>query len=185
MSALGPALPDGQVDTRALLDGMLSSNGLFVAASLGLVASFLSSFNSALLASVQIGLILRRRSTSADELKTFHWLMAVNLLIVTFGFLALLSTGNPYFLANVLLGPYAVVAGVQFGSFGFVSKMREGALLWVAVLSLLAWFLYISSGEPIAAAPNTFELNTIPAGVMLFILVTSASWLLRSRRVAR
>jgi hypothetical protein len=167
------------------LAGMLANNVLFVAATLALVASFLSAFNGALLSAVQIGIILRRRTLISRELRTFHWLTAGMLMVVSFAFLALLSANNPYLLANVLLGPYAIIAGTLVGSVGFVSKMRDGSLLWVAVLSLLVWFFYITSRGSIAAVPNTYEINTVPAGVFVFVGVAVSSWLLRSGKVTR
>src|SRR5579864_402931 len=53
-----PSIPDGAASVGALLGGLLSSNAIFVVAALGLIASFLSAFDSALLSTGQIGLVL-------------------------------------------------------------------------------------------------------------------------------
>jgi len=174
LAALTPAIADGPTDSGALFAGLISSDMLFVAAALGLVASFLSSFNSALLASVHVGLLLRRTASGVrEEMSRFHWLMASALVSIGFVFLALSSNGNPYLLANALLGAYSVVAGVQVGTGWKISRLREGHLIWLAVPSLLAWFVYLTSLGGLTDAPNTYQLNTVPVAALLSLVLAA------------
>jgi hypothetical protein len=168
-----PYTPDGTVNANFLFSGFPTQSGLFIAGSLGLVACFLSSFNSALLASVQVGLLLQRKQRHVEnELPRFHVLMACSLLTVFFLFAALVSLGNPYLLANLLLGPYALIAGIQAGTHAAPAHLPANSLLWIAIASLAAWLGYLQSGLGIPAAPTTYQVNTVPGAVMLFLIVT-------------
>lgn len=167
-----PHVPDGPVSANFLFAGFPTQDGLFVAASLGLVACFLSSFNSALLASVQIVLIFQRKQRRVEtELPRFHVLMACSLLTVFFLFAALSSLGNPYLLANLILGPYALIAGIQAGTEAAPARLPTNSLLWIVIVSLFAWFIYLQSGPGLPMAPTTYQVNTVPAGVVLFLII--------------
>jgi hypothetical protein len=174
-----PTLPDGPLQATAMFSGVLTHHVLFVAAALGLIASFLSSFNSAVLLSVHLGLVVRRlRSEVREELPRFHWLM-VSVLLATFSlFAALVPFSNPYLLANILLGGYAIVAGIQVGTRGFTAALPEGSMLWVVVLGSTAWCLYVVARVDAFVLPTTEQLNTVPSGVGLFLATAGACYLL-------
>jgi len=172
-------IPDGEVNTSSLFSSFLASNVLFVAAALGLVASFLSSFNSALLASVHVGLMLRRKKTLVkSEVSRFHWLMVTALVSIFLLFRALIVFSNPYLLANLLLGTFALIAGVQVGTRGILSHLPERSLLWIFVLGCVCWFLYFLSIVGIPRLPTTLQINTVPGGVLLFFATVLACQLL-------
>ena len=175
--AIGP-IPDGPINTGEIFRNLLTSNVLFIAAVLGLVASFLSSFNSALLASVHVALMLRRKKSFLNpEISRFHWLMVVALVLIYLVFSSLLSLSNPYLLGNLLLGPYALLAGIQVGTRANLSKLPENSLMWVTVLGLVGWFIYyVSVGTP--NVPVTYQANSVPKGVLLFFLTFFACKLL-------
>ena len=167
-----PHIPDGPVDANFLFAGIPTQTTLFVAAPLGLIACFLSSFNSALLASVQVALIFQRKQRRVDtEFPRFHVMMACALLTVFFLFTALSSLGNPYLLANLLLGPYALIAGIQAGTKATPAQLPAKSLLWIVVVALLAWFVYLQSGHGFPIVPTTYQIDTVPAGVTLFLIV--------------
>ncbi len=169
------SIPDGPVDTGQIFSSLLKGNVIFIAAALGLVASFLSSFNSAILAGVHVALMFRRtRSFLVPEISRFHWLMVAALLTVFFLFRSLVSFSNPYILGNLLLGPYALVAGIQIGTRGGdISSLPENSLTWIAVIGLVGWFVYfVSSGIP--HVPTTYQINSVPAGVLFFFLALLA-----------
>jgi Na+/proline symporter len=171
---IGP-IPDGEVNTGLVFSSLLTGNVLFVAAALGLIASFLSSFDSALLASVHVGLILKRKRTPAkSETSRFHWLMVTALLTIYLLFSGLTAFGNPYLLGNLLLGAYAVTAGVQIGSRGSVSRLPENSLLWIYVVGLVGWFLYFTHKLGLPTVPTTYQVNTVPGGVILFFITAFA-----------
>jgi len=174
-----PPIPNGSVNAGRMFSAMLTSDLIFVAAALGLVASFLSSFDSALLASVQLGLILQRQKAQVEfEGARFHWLM-VTVLITAFCLLtALVSLQNPYLLANLLLGAYSVVAGVEMGTACVLARLPEHSFLWILLIGLVSWFLYVASTVGFPKVPNTDQINTIPAGAFLCIVVALLSRLL-------
>jgi Na+/proline symporter len=172
-------VPDGPVSVGAMWNGVLGSNALFVATALGLIASFLSAFNGALLASVHVGLVAKRRlRRTRTERARFHWLMVSTLLTIFFMFVAMLSFDNPYILANLLLGPYAVAAGVLVATRGKIQRMPDRSLLWILVIGFAAWFIYFLSTVGLPAVPTTYQINTVPGGVLLFGLTVLACRLL-------
>jgi hypothetical protein len=172
-----PPIPNGPVNAGQLFSGLLTNNVLFTAAALGLIASFLSSFDSAVLASVHIGLMLRRKQRRVEiEVPRFHWLMATVMLVIFFLFSGLVSFANPYFLANVLLGPFAILAGVQAGTRAMPARLPENSLLWVIVVALVSWFIYFLSIVGLPKTPTTYEVNTVPGGVLIFLIVTIACY---------
>jgi hypothetical protein len=175
-----PHVPDGDVNPGLAFGGLLSSASLFVAVSLGLIASFLSSFNSAVISAVQTGLILRRtRGTTKPETPVFHWLLVTVLLVVSCLFFALTSLGNPYVVGNVLLGPYAIIAGIMIGAGGSPSSVPDGSVLWIGATSVVAWLMYVMTNIS-GGAPSTFQINTVPIGVSLCLATGLVTFALRS-----
>ncbi len=168
-------IPDGTVDAATMLAGVLSSNAMFVATTVALIASFLSAFNGAILASVHIGLVTKRRLARGNERPRFHWLMASALLVIVALFAAFRAISNPYFLANILLGPYALTAGVLAGTRGRVDRMPRGMALWLYASGFAVWTMYFGAAVGMPAAPSTYQINTVPGGVLLFGLAALAS----------
>lgn len=175
--AIGP-IPDGPLRQGLVFLPSLSSNLVFVPAALGLVASFLSSFDSALLASVHVGLMLQRKKAQVErELPRFHWLMVAALFTVFFLFKALYHFGNVYLLANFLMGAYALIGGIHLGTKGAVAKLPEHSLLWIVVIGFASWLIYfVQAGLP--EVPTTYQLNTVPSGVLLFVFTAVTCQLL-------
>ena len=174
---IGP-IEDGEINAGIMFSKLLTNNYLFVVAVLGLVASFLSAFNGALLASVHIGLILsRKQKRRKSEMPRFHWLMVTTIVTLFLLFVAFTSSGNPYLLGNLLLGAYSLIAGVQIGTSGNISKLRGNSLLWVYILGFVGWIFYLASkGFPEVA--TTYQINTVPGGVMFFLISTIACQIL-------
>jgi Na+/proline symporter len=188
LAALTPALPDGPVRATAMFAALRANGVLFVALALGLVASFLSAFNSAVLAGVHVGLMLQRHQRRVPrEIARFHWLMITCLLSVCLLFTALHRGSNAYLLANLLLGPYAAIAGVQAGSRGAVARLPDGSVLWIMAVALAAWFIYVTGAFDLLGPPTTSQINTVPAGVGIFFATALVCLLARraGRRHAR
>ncbi|HEX4952254.1 MAG TPA: hypothetical protein VF017_02510 [Thermoanaerobaculia bacterium] len=177
LAAWSVRIPDGQLRIDQMWSGTLASDTLFVVTSLALIASFLSAFNGAILASVHVGLVLRRRITEVpSELSRFHWLMVVTLLTVFFLFAAMRSMSNPYLLANILMGPYASVGGVLVGANGRVELLADRSLVWFLVVGSVGWFIYLVATVGIPSLPTTYQVNTVPGGVLLFIVSAVLCW---------
>ena len=177
-AVIGP-VPDGSVNVGEMFSSLLRNEALFVTAVLGLVASFLSAFDSALLASVHVGLMQQRKKAPVNpEAPRFHWLMVTALVTIYCLFTALTTFGNPYLLANLLLGAYSLIAGVQIGTRGIVSRLPGNSLLWIYVVGIVAWFLYFVGYQGIPTVPITYQINTVPVGVLLVIATACACQLL-------
>lgn len=178
MSVAVPHIPDGAIDANAMWARAASNEGLFVATTLCLVASFLSAYNGALTLAVHLGVVAQRQIRASDnEISRFYWLMAVALLVIVCGFAGLSSLRNPYLLGNFLLGPYAVLAGIYLGGRGSVQRFPRGAVTWIVTLGSVGWVVYfVSRGLP--KAPSTYQINTVPVAVLLACLVTAISRLI-------
>lgn len=184
VSLTGQRIPDGAVNVGLMFSGLLTSDPMLVCATLALVGSFLSAFNSAVLAAVHTGLIFRRVSASTeDETPRFHWLMVSALLCTAFLFLALVSAGNPYLLSNLLMGLFAIIAGIQIGAWGAGSRLPGNSMLWMIVVGCVGWFVYVISVVGVPTAPSTYQINTVPGGAAL-VAVSGiiAHWLYRKGR---
>ena len=179
-------VPDGVIRPSAVWQGIHVTDLVYLGTALGLFASFLSAINGAFVLSVHVGLVLRRRGKEVpSERERFHWLGAVLLLGVFLVFSALKSMQNPYVLANLLLGPYGIMSGILLASRGDVERLRHGAVLWLVVGAFACWFLYVVSHVDPAGAPNTQQINTVPAGAGLFVataLITRVAMAMRQSR---
>lgn len=168
-------IPDGAISVDQIWSGVIASTALFVATALGLISSFLSAFNGALLSSVHVGLVARRHLGEVpSELPRFHWLMVSALLTIFFLFAAMLTFGNPYILANFLMGPYASIAGLLVATRGTIERMPDQSLIWILTAGCAAWFVYVVGAVGIPAVPTTYQVNTVPGGVLLFALTAVA-----------
>lgn len=170
---IGLIADGGSARKSIVFSASVPGNLLFVAAALGLIASFLSSFNSALLASVHMGLMLVRKTVGERrEMPRFYWFMAAVLLLIFFLFKAVPSlTGNAYLLGNYLLGAYALITGVQIGTRGNISHLPEHSLLLLSVFGLAGWSTYFVSAGGLPEVPALSQVNMVPAGVLLFFSV--------------
>lgn len=178
-----PAVPDGPIDMNGIVRQFPTGDILFAVGALGLLASFLSAFNSAMIASVQVGLILRRSQEAAsDETARYHWLMLTVLLTAFFLFRLFLSYGNPYLLASILLGAYAIVAGMQAGSSARPGRLPDGSVLWLGVVAFVGWFMYLAGHDGLTRIPTTYQINSVPAGAGMFIVIFVVCRVLSARK---
>jgi hypothetical protein len=175
----------------------LSSNRVFTIAAVGLVASFLSAFTSALLASVHVQLMLRRRKVG-DELEEagFYWRMVMGLVAIGVLFIGALYifnnkplTGfhNPWLFGNMLMGAYAAIAGVWAGTWGDISRLPRNSLLVIFGLAVVGWLLYFFSSPGFSKDPTIYSVNTVPAGVGFFFATALLSklFIFGGRKYAR
>jgi hypothetical protein len=164
-------MPERPVKKGFMVSSSFSGNWVFMAASLGLIASFLSSFDSALLASVHVQLMLQRKKLKVDfEERRFHWLMVAALLTIWILFAAGVRFSNPWLLGNALIGAYATIAGVQIGTRGDISRLPGNSLHWIFGLSIAGWLLYFSSKLSMLKTPTIYSVNTVPLGVLFFFV---------------
>lgn len=188
---------DRQVRRSFTLPPALSDNRVFVAAALGLIASFLSSFNGALLASVHLGIMMKRRvkKVESEELRFYIMMMAMLVIIcLLFGAgIALFSNPrwigftNPWVLGNMLIGPGAAITGVQIGTFGNIARLPKYTLQWVLAVGTVGWFIYFIKSPGYSATPTIDSMKTVPAAalVCLFTAVSSKLLVIGGQRYAR
>lgn len=172
---------DRSVRRSFTLPPALSDNRIFVAAALGLIASFLSSFNSAMLASVHLGIMLKR-STDREQIESeelrFHVLMMVVLVFICLLFgagIGLFSNPqwigftNPWVWGNMLVGGGAAITGVMVGTFGNISRLPRFTLQWILAAGTVGWFIYFLQSPGFSPVPTIDCMKTVPAAVLVCI----------------
>jgi hypothetical protein len=180
-----PPIPDGILDTSRIYLTVPVDRSLFVIASLGLTCTFLSAFNSAVIISAHVGLILGRMQKRARiESDRYNWLLVSVLLTSFFIFQAFLSLGNPYLLGNLLLGPYTLAAGIQVGSWARPHRLPEGSVLWIAIAAMSCWAVYVGYAIKTPRVATTYQFNTVPVGVSIFpvVFIICTGWLWATSR---
>lgn len=166
---------DRSVKRSFTLPPVLSDNRIFITAALGLIASFLSSFNGAVLGSVHLGIMLSRKVKDADsEQLRFYVLMMTVLSVVCLLFVAGVSLfsnprwigfTNPWVLGNMLTGFGAAIAGVQIGAVGNISRMPKYSLQWILALGTIGWFIYFIQSPGFSKTPTIDAIKTVPAAI--------------------
>jgi hypothetical protein len=175
----------------------VANNSVFAVAALGLVASFLSAFTSALLASVHVQLMLRRKRVG-DKLEEagFYWrmvaaLVAIGVLFVgslyIFNNESLFGFNNAWLFGNILMGAYAAIAGVQAGTRGDISRLPKNSLLLIFGLVMSGWLLYFFNSPGFTKEPKIESVNTVPIGVgfFFFTALLSRLFIFGGRKYAR
>jgi hypothetical protein len=112
--------------------------------------------------------------------------MVSALLTVFFLFAAMRSFGNPYILANVLMGAYASIGGVLFAARGEIDRIPGQSQMWILTVGFVAWFVYVVGRAGVPTIPTTYQVNTVPGGVLLFIAsagICKAQMAIGARRV--
>jgi hypothetical protein len=166
---------DRSVRRSFTLPPALSDNKVFIAAALGLISCFLSSFNGALLGSVHLGIILNRKikKVESEELR-FYVLTMIALAVICSLFVGgiglftnprWLGFTNPWVLGNMITGFGAAIAGVQIGSLGKVYRMRKHWLEWILTFGTIAWFIYFIQSPGFAKTPTIDAIKTVPVAI--------------------
>jgi hypothetical protein len=176
---------DRSVKRSFTLPPALSDNRVFVAAALGLIASFLSSFDSALLGSVHLGIMLKRKIKEVDsEQLRFYGLMMTVLIVICLlfvGCVALFSNPrwigftNPWVLGNMVTGFGAAITGVQIGTAGNISRMPRYSLQWILALGTIGWFIYFIQSPGFSKTPTLDAIKTVPAAIAVCLATTILS----------
>lgn len=191
---------DRSVRRSFTLPPALADNRIFVAAALGLIASFLSSFNSTMLASVHLGIMLRRSLKQSDKETSegtgggtdseeipFYRLMMMALIAICFLFGAGVMlfnypqwTGftNPWVLGNMLIGAAAAVVGVQIGTAGNISRLPQFTLQWILALGTVGWLIYFLNSPGFSPQPTIDCMHTVPPAVLVCVVTAIFSRLL-------
>lgn len=137
---------------------------------LGMAASFLSSFDSALVVAAHTSLA-RRRQENSNLLSNYQLTLALFFSAVFFAALSLsVAVGNAYLLANLLIGPYAVIGGLVLATRGLRIPTRGDGIAWGVLAILVVWTFYVLNQPSVLARPSFEQINTVPVGVGIFVL---------------
>jgi len=170
-----PALKPGPINPLFILENASTNAVVMGCTLLGLTGSFLSAFNSAFISASHIGILQARRwTTTVDEIVRFRYVAGVLFVALSALALLLLRSPNPYSLANVLHGPYAIAGATVLGLRGGKKKVSTRFLMAVWSIAVLLWSAYLSAKFDTWYVATTEEANTIPLGVLLFLLVLTA-----------
>ena len=166
---------------KFLISTLNDQNQLYLSIVLvGVISSFMSSFDSSLITSVHLFAINDTKSSSLSQIedkRIFIKYMGINFLLINLIFIVIpnLSIKNLYFLPNLLIGAYAVIAGYLIGTKGLLSKLSLKNLLLMIIIGIVSWFIYLISIPNVIDYPQEKQIETVPYGVVLFIIVTCFS----------
>lgn len=161
----------GVINPMFILEATGANDALMGAILLGLLSSFLSAFNSAFISALHLAVLQTRRAKAPEhELAAMRFLAGGLFIGLSLFFFALFAMPNPYALGNILLGPYAVAGATVLALRGGIRVVHPRLLvaLWVTMLALWATYLIVSVEH--WAVASTYEADTIPPGIALFIL---------------
>lgn len=178
---------DRSVRRSFTLPPALSDNRIFVAAALGLIASFLSSFNSAMLASVHLG-IMWKRSTDREPIESEKLRFYVMMMFVLVFIFLLFGAGirlfsdpqwigftNPWVWGNMLVGAGATITGVQIGTSGNISRLPKFTLQWILAVGWIGWFVYFLQSPGFTPKPTIECMQTVPSAVLVCVVTAVLS----------
>ncbi|MBK8945411.1 MAG: hypothetical protein IPM32_09100 [Ignavibacteriae bacterium] len=167
---------------KFLISTIINENQLYLSIVLvGVISSFMSSFDSSLITSVHLFAINETKSSTLSQVedkKIFIKYMGINFLLINLMFIVIpgLSIKNLYFLPNLLIGAYAIIGGYLTGTRGLLSKLPLKSLLVVIIIGLVSWFIYLVSIPNIIEYPQVNQIETVPYGILLFIIIVSYSF---------
>lgn len=162
--------------------GSLPTNIVLV----GMIAVFMSSFDSALVSGVHVllmrpVLVRRKDATSLDR---YRALIAGAFLFVLFAALAVGSSpANPYVVGNYLVGPFALLSGCLLSSGLGARPIRSAGIGVSFAAGVLGWTIYFlvhSVQNPFTLDP-TPRLRTVAVGAAIFVATAVVTWVRRDR----
>lgn len=171
-----------------LADALGSTHQFFVViVLLGLISAFLSSFDSALIASTHTLLMsgfLNKKAEISERDSFYRNIGLLFLLLITLFYILLEHLQNPYLVANILLGSYAILAGILVGTAGLRRHLNVFYLLTLLILGTTIWWTYVFVALPdISKMPSIRQIETIPLGMILALAAMLYSFLLSKKDV--
>ncbi len=161
----------GDLDPMFLVRDLSVNGMVFAFLILGMIACFLSAFNSALISATHLAvLVARNRAAASDELVRYRYIIAVNFAVIIVLFIATIGFGNPYALGNLLIAPYGIAGALIAATRGATVPARPRFIAWVWALGLLAWTLCLIPHAHILAFATTKQANTIPWAMAISLL---------------
>lgn len=174
-----PGLAHGVVDPSIFLRSMSGSQVLLGTTLIGVFASFLSSFDSALISATHVSLIAaRQRRPTLEELDRFRLLAALHFFIVSVLFVLGSRFGNPGIMATILMGTYPVLGGLLIGTRAATRNLPTGAFGLLFLIGCAAWIGFVLTDETRFAVGRTTDLNLVPGAGCCLLASAAVSWIL-------
>jgi hypothetical protein len=165
----------GDLDPMFLMRDLSVNRMVFAFSILGMIACFLSAFNSAIISATHLTvLVARTRVAAQDELIRYRYIIALNFAVIIALFIATIGLGNPYALGNLLIAPYGIAGALIAGTRGATVPAPSRFIAWVWALGLLAWTLCLIPHAHILAFATTKQANTIPSAMAISFLAFCA-----------
>jgi hypothetical protein len=190
LSVLLVPRPGGEgvvLDPIALIFAAPMSHFVQMVVILGLLSSFLSTFDSALLAGthvISIGISAAYRSASDVRNNERYWIwLGVSFLVIV---LAATVSGevahNPFFLASFVVCGYACMGGILLGTRALSRPIRFRGLGLFLALSLLAWIFYVFDAVPnLLLAASELQMQFFASGSAVLLMVSLLAWVVGGR----
>jgi len=144
---------------------------------LGFISCFLSSFDSSLLNSAHTlslaKITSQKGKTNCSGLQEYHRNIGAIFLCLNVLFTAypVMGVNNPYLLANILLGNFAVIGGVLVASKFFSLTVNHNDFVAITLIGIAFWTVFTISQPDILQMPSRIQIETIPCGIALFLIV--------------
>lgn len=174
-----PNLPHGVVDPSVFLQSLASSPLLLGATLIGVFASFLSAFDSALISATHVSLIAaRHRRPTLEELDRYRLLAALHFVIISLLFVIGSRFGNPGIMATILMGTYPVLGGLLIGTRGATRNLPPGVFGLLFLLGCAGWIAWVLHDEARFHVGRTTDLNLVPGAGCCLLATAAISWIL-------
>ena len=179
-----PPLPFGPINPQVFVSRLARTPLLLDAALLGVIASFLSAFDSALISAMHLNLLSRRSADPIfEEASRFRNLGGLQFLFIAVLFLVAIGFGNPALMATILMGTYAIAGGLILGTRGGTRSLPYGAVPSIIIVAFTAWFALILPDRAHFDVARSSDINFVPASATEFLATTAVALLLaRSTR---
>ncbi len=157
------------------------------AITLGMMASFLSTFDSALISATHLLLARSEVRAGAENagLARYHYLLGGSCIAAVAGaFMLLKEVSNPYFIGLVLLGCYSILGGTIVGTSGLGKPKPGRGFAWGGAVAIVSWFLIIVSYDDVLTRALPGQMTAIPAASLFFLIAMASAkihrWLVRA-----
>lgn len=176
-------IPSASLDTIGPFDlflGLREHRALLAVAALGIVASFMSSFDSCLIVAVHLGGTRNPRGAGGDGwdgLARYRIQMASTFVVVAAAALALSSTiPNPYIVAASLLGFFGLLGGWILGTGLLTQPTQATKFPLLSFAAVVAWIVFILQQPEVVDRPVPEIISVFPYGMALFALIAIGTW---------
>lgn len=160
-----------------LLKSLSNNSWVFITVVIGVISSFLSSFDSSLISASHVILIFKSKSSYDSRYESKGWFYIVAgccFMLVSFIWFVSFWTKihNPYLIATLLIGPYVTLSGALVGTNMLTRRIKLFPLLIISIVVNIFWVIHVSRIPNIKNEVGLHQLSMIPHGVYLALAVS-------------